>query len=59
MARRRVHVPPWVWWAMLALCTVAVLAGRATHNVALLVAGLVGYAVYVVARTILTVRQRR
>jgi hypothetical protein len=56
---RRVHVPPWVWWVMLALCTAAVLAGRATHNVALLTLGLVGYGVYVVARTVMTVRQRR
>lgn len=56
---RRAYVPPWVWWSMLALCTLAVLAGRAMHNTALLTAGLVGYALYVVVRTVVTVRQRR
>lgn len=56
---RRAYVPPWVWWAMLAVCTAAVLGGRITHHTALLTAGLVGYVVYVVVRTVVTVRQRR
>lgn len=56
---KRTYVPRWVWWVMLALCTASVLAGRATHNTALLAAGVVGYVLYVVIRTVVTVRQRR